>query len=111
MTQCNVLTLNIKVGTGLDLVTCDCVLAHVLVHGLLDGQLVDRFLSTLILQQLNLMLLPLDLVYLLALEGPLRLLIGPAEGGGEHDLLVLELLDALVLERNHPLVGFLKIEN
>lgn len=69
----------------------------------MDGQLL-----ILILQNLDLDLLPLE--DLLALEGPFGFLVGLGEGGSEDNLLVLELLDGLVLEGDHPLVGFLKIE-
>ena len=66
-------------------------------------------LLVLILQNLNLDLLALE--DLLTLEGPLGLLVGLGEGGGEDNLLVLELFNGLVLERNDPLVRFLKMEN
>ena len=66
-------------------------------------------LLVLILQDLDLDLLPLE--DLLTLEGPLGLLVSLRECGGEDNLLVLELFDGFVLERNDPLVRFLKIEN
>ena len=66
-------------------------------------------LLVLILQNLYLDLLSFE--DLLTLEGPLGLLVGLGEGGGEDNLLVLELFNGLVLERNDPLVRFLKIEN
>ena len=69
----------------------------------------DGHLLVLILQDLDLDLLPLE--DLLALEGPLCLLVSLGEGGGEDNLLVLELLDGFVLKRNDPLVRFLNIEN
>ena len=69
----------------------------------------DGHLLVLILQDLNLDLLPLE--DLLTLEGPLGLLVSLGEGGSEDNLLVLELLDGFVLERNDPLVRFLQIEN
>ena len=101
-----IITFHVEVGPSLDLVDGDRVLAHVLVHRLLDGELVDGQLSALILQHLDLVLLALE--DLLAFEAPLGLLVGSAEGGGEDHLLVLQLLDALVLQGDHPLVGFLK---
>ena len=101
-------TFNIKISPGLDLIASDGVLALVLKHRLLDGQLVDGLVVALILQQLNLVLLPLE--DLVSLEGPLGLLVRPAEGGREHDLLVLDLLDGLVLQRDNPFVRFLKLE-
>ena len=67
----------------------------------------DGLVVALILQQLNLVLLPLE--DLVSLEGPLGLLVRPAEGGREHDLLVLDLLDGLVLQWDNPFVRFLEI--
>ena len=101
-------TFNIKISSGLDLIASDGVLALVLKHRLLDGQLVDGLVVALILQQLDLVLLPLE--DLVSLEGPLGLLVRPAEGGREHDLLVLDLLDGLVLQWDNPFVRFLKIK-
>ena len=68
----------------------------------------DGLVLTLVLQQLNLVLLPME--NLITLEGPLGLLVRPAEGGREHDLLVLDLLDGLVLQRDNPFVRFLELE-
>ena len=68
----------------------------------------DGLLLGLVLQQLYLVLLPME--DLITLEGPLGLLVGPAEGGREHDLLVLDLLDGLVLQWDNPFVRFLKIK-
>ena len=101
-------TFNIQVSSGLDLIAGDGVLALVLEHRLLDGQLVDCLVLALILQQLDLVLLPME--DLVTLEGPLGLLVRPAEGGREHDLLVLDLLDGLVLQWDNPFVRFLKLE-
>ena len=101
-------TFNIQVSSGLDLIAGHGVLALVLEHRLLDGQLVDGLVLALILQQLDLVLLPME--DLVTLEGPLGLLVRPAEGGREHDLLVLDLLDGLVLQWDNPFVRFLKLE-
>ena len=68
----------------------------------------DGLVLALVLQQLYLVLLPME--DLITLEGPLGLLVGPAEGGREHDLLVLDLLDGLVLQWDNPFVRFLKIK-
>ena len=102
-------TFNVQIGAGLDLIAGDGVLALVLEHRLLDSQLVDRVLLALVRQQLYLVLLAVE--DLVSLEGPGGLLVGLAEGGGEHHLLVLDLLDRLVLQRNDPFVWFLKHNN
>ena len=101
-------TFNIQISSSLDLIASHRVLALVLEHRLLDGQLVDRLVLALILQQFYLVLLPME--DLITLEGPLGLLVRPAEGGREHDLLVLDLLDVLVLQWDNPFVRFLKIK-
>ena len=101
-------TFNVQVSSGLDLIASHRVLALVLKHRLLDGQLVDRLVLRLVLQQLDLVLLPVEDLF--ALEGPLGILVRPAEGGREHDLLVLDLLDGLVLQWDNPFVRFLKIK-
>ena len=100
------ITFDIQVSSSLDLVAGDCVLALVLEHRLLDGQLVDCLLLALILQQLNLVLLAVE--DLIPLKCPCGLLVSFAEGGREHDLLVLDLLDGLVLQRDNPFIWFLK---
>ena len=69
----------------------------------------DGLVFALVLQQLNLVLLPSE--NLVTLVGPLGLLVGPAEGGREYDLLVLDLLDGLVLQWDNPFVRFLKGNN
>ena len=60
-------------------------------------------------QDLNLDLLPLE--DLLSFPAPLCFLVCLAEGGSEDHLLVLQLLDSLVLERNNPLIWLLQTEN
>ena len=68
----------------------------------------DGLLLALVLEQLNLVLFPVK--DLISLERPGGLLVGLAKGGSKNDLLVLDLLDGLVLERDDPLVWFLKID-
>ena len=102
------LTLNIKIRAGLNVVDFDCVFAHVLEHWLLDGQLMDGHLLVFILKNLNLVLFALE--DFLSLEEPFGLLVSLAEGGGEDNLLLLELLDALVLQWNDPFIRFLKMK-
>lgn len=99
-------TFNIKIGSSLYSIAGHSVFAHVLVHGLLDGQLVDGHLLVLILQDLNLVLLALE--DLLSLPGPFGLLVCLAEGGSEDNFLILKLLNGLVLEWHNPFIRLLK---
>lgn len=99
-------TFNIKIGSSLHSIAGDSVFSHVFVHGLLDGQLMDSHLLTLILKNFNLVLLALK--DLLSLPSPLGLLICLAEGGSKDHFFILKLFNGLVLEWHNPFIRLLK---